>query len=360
MFEAAISELTTARWELREELARAREHGFTAISLWRPKLSDEGVAAAASRLARAGMRASSLQWAGGFTGSDGRSFRESIADAQEAIEAAAVLARASAVGQPPVVVVYGGCRGGHTRSHATRLLVEALAAVVPVARREGVTLALKPLHPRAAPECGVLSSPDAALDIVDQVGENQVGLALDLWHFGDAIMRQAPENPAAENPAAENRAGVERWAAATVLVQVADRCESPAPESDRQPAGMGCLPLETVVGGLIAAGYEGDFEFDPVGEAVEMLGYERTLHQTRQIIDTWADNLAIGLAVPTGVTTSPVMPGIHVPGIHVPGFDRPGFGGERPSLSPPLGTHRRPAATGPLRPRAWSQTVSRG
>jgi sugar phosphate isomerase/epimerase len=342
MFEAAISELTTARWELRQELAHAREHGFAAMSLWRPKLSDEGVEAAASRLARAGMRASSLQWAGGFTGSDGRSFRESIADAEEAIEAAAVLARASALGQPPVVIVYGGCRGGHTRSHATRLLVEALGAVVPVARREGVTLALKPLHPRAAPECGVLSSPDAALDIIDQVGEKQVGLALDLWHFGDVIMSQA----------AENRAALERWAAATVLVQVADRCGSPAPEADRQPAGMGCLPLETVVGGLIAAGYQGDFEFDPVGEAVEMLGYEGTLHQTRHIIDTWADNLAIGLAM------APVVPGFDGPGFHE---GSPGIhGGERSSVSPALGIHRRAAATGSLRSQASSQTVSRG
>lgn len=352
MFEAAISELTMVRWELRQELVHAAEHGFTAVSLWRPKLSDEGVKAAASRLARAGMRASSLQWAGGFTGSDGRSFRESIADAEEAIEAAAVLARASALGQPPVVVIYGGCRGGHTRSHATRLLVEALGAVVPVARREGVTLALKPLHPRAAPECGVLSSPDAALEIIDQVGENQVGLALDLWHFGDAIMSRAAENRAAENRAAGNRAALERWAAATVLVQVADRCESPAPEADRQPAGMGCLPLETLVCGLIAAGYQGDFEFDPVGEAVEMLGYEGTLHQTRHIIDTWADNLAIGLAMPQIVNMSPGVPGIH----EVP----QGFGGERSSLSPPLGIHRRAASTGSLRSQASSQTVSRG
>jgi sugar phosphate isomerase/epimerase len=327
MFEAAISELTTARWELRQELAHAAEHGFTAVSLWRPKLSDEGVEAAASRLARAGMRASSLQWAGGFTGSDGRSFRESIADAEEAIEAAATLARASALGQPPVVIVYGGCRGGHTRSHAMRLLADALAAVLPVARREGVTLALKPLHPCAAPECGVLSSPDAALDVIEQVGEEQVGLALDLWHFGDAI---------------KSNAVLERWAAATVLVQVADRCGSPAADADRQPAGMGCLPLETIVGGLIAAGYRGDFEFDPVGEAVEMLGYEGTLHEARRVIDTWADNLA----------TAHTAGGQRVLGEFA--------GGERSPLSLPRVAHRRAAATGSLRSQASSQTVSRG
>ena len=89
MFHVAISQLTTSRWDLPEEIARLADHGFDCLSLWRAKLSDIGPAAAASLLTGAGMRVSSLQWAGGFTGGDGRTFAESIEDAAEAIETAA-------------------------------------------------------------------------------------------------------------------------------------------------------------------------------------------------------------------------------------------------------------------------------
>lgn len=324
MFDVAISELTTARWELRQELAHSSEHGFAAVSLWRPKLSDDGAEAAAANLARAGMRASSLQWVGGFTGSDGRSFRESVRDAAEAIETAAVLATASPLGQPPVVIMHPGCRGGHTRSHAARLLHDAVEALVPLARREGVVLALRPVHPRSAPQCGFITSLDAALAIVEAADTAFLRLALDLWQFGDAI---------------DGPAMLGRLAAATGVVQVADRCGSPASDADRQPAGMGCLPLEDLVGGLVELGYRGDFEFDPVGETVEMLGYEGTLHETRRVVDAWSERLAARQPVPA------------------PWGD---IGRASVSLASPRSDYFRPATAGSLRSQASSHTVSRG
>jgi sugar phosphate isomerase/epimerase len=339
MFDVAISELTTARWELRQELAHSSEHGFAAVSLWRPKLSDDGAEAAAAHLARAGMRASSLQWAGGFTGSDGRSFRESLRDAADAIEAAAVLALASPLGQPPVVIVHAGCRGGHTRSHAARLLLDALDTLVPLAAREGVVLALEPVHPRAALQCGFLTSLDAALDIVEEAATAHLRLALDLWHFGDVI---------------DGPTMLGRLAAATALVQVADRCGSPTGDADRQPAGMGCLPLEDLVGGLVEHGYRGDFEFDPVGETVEMLGYEGTLHETRRVVDAWSERLA---ARQPATRHASSIPAGDVQTTAKPWADA----GRGPDpLTHPRGAYLRPATAGSLRSQASSHTVSRG
>ena len=135
----SISQLTTYRWDLPIELEHLAYHGFDAIALWRTKLSDVGVDAARKHLDRTGIRVSSLQWAGGFTGGDGRSYRECVDDAVEAIEDAAVVGAAA-------VVVHSGCRGGHTRAHARRLLVGALETLAPVARSAGVVLALRPLQ----------------------------------------------------------------------------------------------------------------------------------------------------------------------------------------------------------------------
>jgi hypothetical protein len=46
--------------------------------------------------------------------------------------------------------------------------------------------------------------------------------------------------------------------------------------------------LESLALALIDHGYCGTFEFDPVGETVAALGYDRVLHETRQVADAWA------------------------------------------------------------------------
>jgi sugar phosphate isomerase/epimerase len=335
MFDVATSQLTTIRWELDQELAHYTEHGFSAVSLWRPKVSDTGVDATVAALARSGMRVSSLQWAGGFTGSDGRSFRESVADAAEAITTAAALAAAAAAAAsgphvPPAVVVHSGCRGGHTRSHASRLLAEALAAIAPLAEREGVRLAVKPVHPRAACDCSFLTDLAGVLELVEAFASPGVGLALDLWQFADFTGIEAL---------------LPRLAQAAAVVQVADRCGPPAPEADRLPAGSGCLPLERIIGGLWRAGYRGSFEFDPVGESVEMLGYAGTLHDTRRVADAWARHLVADVPV-----TVPLEPLLADP---LPIDLRRAEAGRIPG-------YRAPAAAGSRRSQASSHTVSRG
>jgi len=271
MFEVAISELTSSRWDLQREVGHAASHGFDAISLWRPKVSDVGPSAAARLISAAGIRVSSLQWAGGFTGGDGRSFADSVEDAAEAITMAA------AVGAP-VLVIHSGCRGGHTRSHAGRLLDQALESLAPLAERSGITLAVKPVHPAVAAGCSFLAGLGDALDLVERLGSPAIRLALDLWHFGD-------------DPATAEL--LPKLVRSTAILQVADRCGPPAPGIDRLPAGHGRLAVERLVGDLVDLGYRGPVEFDPVGETVEVLGYEAVWRETRLVADHWSDRHAV-------------------------------------------------------------------
>jgi sugar phosphate isomerase/epimerase len=274
MFEIAISQMTTSRWDLAVEVAQFARHGFDAISVWRPKLSDLAVAESAALITAAGLRVSSVQWAGGFTCCDGRSFEESLADSIEAIELAESLAA-------PVLVVHSGCRGGHTRSHARRLLALALEELRAPARRAGVALAVKPMHPVAAAGCSFVGRLAEAVDLVEQFDDPAVRLDLDLWHWGD-------------DPAVPSL--LPRLADLTAVVQVADRAGPPSPIADRLPAGHGQLPLVDLIIDLLAHGYRGDIEFDPVGEAAEILGYERVLAETRQVASAWERCTAVAHA----------------------------------------------------------------
>ena len=271
MVDVAVSQVTSVRWDLVDDVAMARTLGFDAVALWRPKVSDVGTAAAARLLAESGLRASSLQWVGGFTGGDGRSFAESVDDALEA------LAMAEVVGAP-VLVVHGGCRAGHTRSHAQRLLTQALELLTPVAARADVTLAVKPMPPTDSGGCGFLADLADAVSFVERFDDPAVRLALDLWHFADD-----PTLPSL----------VTRLAPVTAVVHVADRCEPPVAGGDRLPPGQGTLPLEAVMAELVAAGYVGPVEFDPVGEMVEILGYDGVWRETRLVADAWGDRRAV-------------------------------------------------------------------
>ena len=139
MARLSMNEPTTFRWSFEEDVANYAAAGIPAIGVWRQKLSDCGEAKGIGLLRESGLMVSHLLWAGGFTGSDGRSFRESVDDAVEALRVARRLGA-------PTLVVYSGARAGHTYNHARRLLRDALAELAPTAEELNVALALEALE----------------------------------------------------------------------------------------------------------------------------------------------------------------------------------------------------------------------
>ena len=84
----AISEFSTYRWSLEQEIQEFIRRGIREIGIWRTKLSDLDVDSAADLLYAADMHVSSLSWAGGFTGSCGMTHEDAIDDAVLAIRTA--------------------------------------------------------------------------------------------------------------------------------------------------------------------------------------------------------------------------------------------------------------------------------
>ncbi len=264
MAELSISETTTFRWSLEEDVSRYSAAGIAAIGVWRQKLSDCGESKARDLLLRCGLKVSHLFWAGGFTGSDGRSYRESIEDAAEAIRIAAAL-------DCPTLSILSGPRAGHTYNHARRLMHGALTELAPQAAAAGLTLAVEPMHPGCAAEWTFLNSLEDTLELLDAVDQPHVKLLLDTYHLGldgglvERIARAAPR---------------------IALVQLGDARQPPDGEQNRCRLGEGIVPLAEIIAALKAAGYDGYYDVELLGEEIETAEYSALLEHAREAFRT--------------------------------------------------------------------------
>jgi sugar phosphate isomerase/epimerase len=247
----SINETTTYHWTFEEDVQHYAAVGIDGIAVWRQKLSDFGEEKGAELLAESGLAVSALMWAGGFTGSDGRSYRESVQDAIEAIQLAAQLKASS-------VIVYSGARAGHTHNHARRLFRNALNELTDVACEHGVALAIEPMHAGCAADFTFLSGVDETLNLIQPLNCPQLKLAFDAYHLG--------HEPGIVSRLAE----IVPWIA---IVQLGDAKQVPCGEQNRCRLGDGCLPLREIVAALLDAGYRGFFDVELVGEDLEHLDY---------------------------------------------------------------------------------------
>ncbi len=259
MARLSINEMTTFRWSFEEDVAQSLAAGFTALGVWRQKLSDYGEDKGIELLAQRQMAVSNLLWAGGFTGSDGRTFRESIDDATEAIRLAAQM-------HAGCLVVYSGARAGHTHSHARRLLRDALRELIPVAEDFDVTLAIEPMHIGCATEWTFLTSLDEALSLIDAAESKRVKLAFDTFHLGlepDIVQR------------------IPSLAQRIAVVHLGDSKQQPDGENNRCRLGEGTIPLAEIVAALQESGYDGFYDVELMGEEIEAVDYRDLLEHSR-------------------------------------------------------------------------------
>lgn len=263
MMRLSMNEMTTYRWSFEEDVRNYAAAGYDAIAVWRQKLSDFGEAKGAELLADNNLAVSALLWAGGFTGSDGRSYRDSVDDAIEAVELAAELNAGS-------LVMYSGSRAGHTRNHARRLFKSAVTELAPVADQQGVTLAIEPMHAGCAGAWTFLTDLDETLDVIGWIGYSELKLVFDAYHLGQdvaAIPRLTDLVPT------------------IALVQLGDAKSPPAGEQNRCRLGEGSVPLKEIITSLAEGGYDGYLDVELMGEDLDCPDYRELIAQSKSVVD---------------------------------------------------------------------------
>ncbi|WFE40265.1 sugar phosphate isomerase/epimerase family protein [Micromonospora sp. WMMD998] len=260
----SLNQRTTQRWSVREAVDGCVRAGIPAIGLWREPVAEIGVPAAATLVADAGLRVSSLCRGGFLTAADERARAEALADNRRAIDEAAGL------GTDCLVLVVGGLPPGSRDLVGARARVaDALAELAPYAGERGVRLALEPLHPMYCADRAVLSTLGQALDLAEAFPTEQVGVVVDSFHvwWDPDVWRQ-----------------IARAGARIASFQVCDFL-TPLPADvllGRGMMGDGHIDFPPLRRAVEAAGYAGDTE-------VEIFNAEVWATDPDQVLATMAD-----------------------------------------------------------------------
>ena len=168
---------TTRRWTLPEAVDGCLRHGIGGIGVWRDKLADLGLDAAAKLISRSGLTVTSLCRGGFFTAATPDNRAAAAAGNRRAVDEAATL------GARTLVLVAGGLPPGSKDLPAARAAVlDGVATLATYAAARGVRLAIEPLHPMFCADRAVVSTLAQALDMCDQIGAPNVGVCVDTSH----------------------------------------------------------------------------------------------------------------------------------------------------------------------------------
>lgn len=259
----SLNTATTKAWTLAEAVDGTVRAGLGAIGLWRDRVAEAGLAEAASRVADAGLRVSSLCRGGFLTAVDDAGRAAALEDNRAAVVEAATL------GTSELIMVVGGLPaagapasppvpGGDRDLVAARgRVADRIADLVPFAQEHGVRLVLEPLHPMFAADRAVISTLGQALDLAEPFPADAVGVVVDTYHvwwdpdLEAQIMRAGAQGRLASYQVCDFN-----------LPLAADALLS------RGYMGDGYVDFATISRWVTAAGYTGDVEVEIFNQAI--------------------------------------------------------------------------------------------
>ncbi len=263
MARLSINEMTTYHWSFFEDVTGYQAAEIPSIGVWRCKLSDFGEERGVELLQESGLAVSSLSCAGGFTGSDGHSFRDAVDDALDAVRLAAQI-------RAKTLVVVAGARAGHTQNHARRLLRDALRELGDAAGHFGIEIALQPMHGRPLERWSFLETLDAALDMVSWCDHPRVGFVFDFFH----VWREVDL--------------IERLPKIVPWIKIAALSDARLPafrDDDRCLPGEGQLPLAQLIQGLDTNGFTGAYDVQLFSDLCWKSNYPELLAGCRSALE---------------------------------------------------------------------------
>jgi sugar phosphate isomerase/epimerase len=251
---------------LAECVQAATSIGLGAVGPWRDRVQEVGAATAATIIADAGLRVSSLCRGGFITTRDDETAEMALADNRLAIDEAAIL------GTTELVMVVGGLPATyelmsmpHTPADGTdknlvaarQRVADRIGQLVPYASDKGVRLALEPMHPLFTADRGVLTTLAQSLDIAADHAASAVGVVVDTYHvWWDPDLEASIARAGREGRISSYQ--ICDW----TLPLAANTLNS------RGFPGDGYIDFPTITRWVVEAGYTGDIEVEIFNEEI--------------------------------------------------------------------------------------------
>ncbi|PYP04943.1 MAG: xylose isomerase [Gemmatimonadetes bacterium] len=172
----SVNQITAERATLKEVVDACARHGVPYVAVWRHRLAEVGVKAAASLLRDAGVRVSSVCRGGMFPAGTREERTARIEDNRRAVDEAAALGAG-------VLVLVCGAAPDKDIAAARRMVADGIAELVPYARERGVRLGVEPMHPGFAAERSCITTLREARRLAERFDLSTVGVVADVYHI---------------------------------------------------------------------------------------------------------------------------------------------------------------------------------
>lgn len=259
-FAFGVNEFTTQPWSFEQDIEHYTGLGVETIEVCEQKLDDRRLAEQMARLADSGLAVSAVQPLVRTFGSsqmqpEPRGVEARVARLRQSIARLAPFAPGV-----PFVVNTGAPEKGDMAG-MVETTVRELRALAPFAADNGVRLALEPLSATSMNAETAIWTVRQALDIIDAVGSDQVGLCLDLWNvWQDAGIEDE----------------IARAGSRILVLQVSD-WRMPRSSGDRLIPGDGAIPLGPLLRRVHETGYRGACAVEIFSSDVPDSLYQRDL-----------------------------------------------------------------------------------
>jgi sugar phosphate isomerase/epimerase len=261
----SLSEISTASWELDEDLAFYADAGITNVGISVAKLERFGWDEGTRRVVDAGLRVTNLIGLGPFHLAEPDRWESQRERLGRALDTATTLAA-------ECLVVTTGPAGPLPWEDAADALEAALAPVLIDARVRGVPFAIEHTNSLRVD----VSFVHTLRDVLDLARRLDVGVCMEVnacWG----------ERGLADTIAA----AVDRLR----LVQVSDFAVGTLSTPNRLVPGDGDIPLERILGQVLAAGYQGRFDLELIGPRIDEEGYRSACRRSIDRLGGMLDSL---------------------------------------------------------------------
>ena len=238
---------TTKPWTLEECIINFASAGVKGISIWRHLLEGKDLNKIKLLLDSNRMDVVSLVRGGFFPSVDPKKRLSAIEDNQLAIE------QASALGAPLVVLVCGA-EPKQSLESSRQQIKEGITALIPLAEKRKVKLAIEPLHPMYAAEKSAILTLGQANEMCELINSPWVGIAIDVYHlwWDDQLKNEIIRCGKNKNILAFH---ICDWRVNTIDFL-----------TDRGLMGEGCIDIKKIREWIEAAGFDGYNEVEVFSE----------------------------------------------------------------------------------------------